>query len=376
VWLDVDAIDISTPTDAPLSGVFADFQAGGGGINSITLTNETLSPASVSLNFDGLDHTSLGNATLSVTPTNTLIVGNLGTNGVDGVRIALGDPWSPNGFDWLCHINYLGDDSQHVGGMIGLTVEGTRDDSQLSISRVTYSNPTGDGIHANYDYSGAFLNGPIIVKYWLNGELVATDVVTNNQVTLVYSDWPTTYGVSLTGPYRITRSEAQTLAQDARLDSQSHTNRLCQITLSGMRPMAQETGPYGQSHTNRLDAGIAPHPWRVLRNGVWLDVDAIDISTPTDAPLSGVFADFQAGGGGISSITITNENLTSAIASIQIAPGTGGINLSWPPYSAWILQQSSNLLGGWSDMVTTNNSYQVVPTPTQPNQFYRLRSGP
>ena len=336
--------------------------------------NGSIRVASAPVTYAGLVHSSLGNATLNVTPTNTLIVGNLGSSGQDGVMIALGDPSSPNGFDWLCHINYLGDASQHVGGMISLSVEGTRSDSQLSLSRVTYSNPTGDGIEANYDYSGAFLNGPIIVKYWLNGVLVATDVVTNNQVTLVYSDWPTTYGVSLTGPYRITRSEAQTLAQDTRLDSQSRTNQLYRITRSGVRPMANETGPYTQSKTNKLDAGIVARPWRVLRNGEWIDVDAIDISTPTDAALSGAFVDFQAGGGGISSITITNESLTSAIASIQIAPVTGGINLSWPPYSAWILQQSSNLLGGWSDMVTTNNSYQVVPAG--PGQFYRLRSGP
>jgi hypothetical protein len=67
---------------------------GGGGLGSFTLTNE-----SVAVAYDGLLNWSLGNATLNVTPTNTLIVGNLGSSGQDGVMVAL-----PNGVvGWEAH---------------------------------------------------------------------------------------------------------------------------------------------------------------------------------------------------------------------------------------------------------------------------------
>ena len=250
--------------------------------------NGSIRVAANSLTYAGLLHSRLGNATLSL-QSNQLTVANLGSSGQDGVAIWLGSPWAPNGFDWLTRINYLGDASQHIGGMLSLSLKGTRSDSLSSISRATYTNPTGDGIEADYDFSGAYPNGPITVNYWLNGVLVASDQVTNNQVSLVFSDWPTTFSLTLSGPYLIRRAQAN------------------------------DTGPYGESHSNRLVAGIVAHPWRVRRLGVWIDIDAIEIVAPTDAALSDVMARLQGGGGGISSVTLTNETLSSAGVTVEFA---------------------------------------------------------
>ncbi|MCX6914396.1 MAG: YDG domain-containing protein, partial [Verrucomicrobia bacterium] len=52
----------------------------------------------------------------------------------------------------------------------------------------------------------------------------------------------------------------------------------------------------------------------------------------------------------------------------------GGFTLSWPPNQGWILRQSDSVTGPWTDVITTTNWYQVVPT--QPSQYYRLRPGP
>ena len=250
--------------------------------------NGSIRVAANSLTYAGLLHSRLGNATLSL-QSNQLTVANLGSSGQDGVAIWLGSPWAPNGFDWLTRINYLGDASQHIGGTLSLSLKGTRSDSLSSISRATYTNPIGDGIEADYDFSGAYANGPITVNYWLNGVLVASDQVINNQVSLVFSDWPTTFGLTLSGPYLIRRAQAN------------------------------DTGPYGQSHSNMLDAGIVAHPWRVRRLGVWIDIDAIEIVAPTDAALSDVMARLQGGGGGISSVTLTNETLSSAGVTVEFA---------------------------------------------------------
>jgi hypothetical protein len=65
-----------------------------------------------------------------------------------------------------------------------------------------------------------------------------------------------------------------------------------------------------------------------------------------------------------------------ATISFQTISGGGGINLNWPANQGWILQQTTNLLHSWNDVTTTTNAYQVVPTPTRPDQFYRLRLGP
>jgi hypothetical protein len=65
-----------------------------------------------------------------------------------------------------------------------------------------------------------------------------------------------------------------------------------------------------------------------------------------------------------------------ASIGFQTISGGGGFNLNWPSNQGWILQQTTNLLYPWNDITTTSNGYQVVPTPTRPDQFYRLRLGP
>ena len=70
--------------------------------------------------------------------------------------------------------------------------------------------------------------------------------------------------------------------------------------------------------------------------------------------------------GSISVVTVPPANI-----SVQTGGG-GSLSLNWPANQGWILQQTTNLSASWNDVVTTTNSYQVIPVPTLPGQFYRL----
>jgi hypothetical protein len=58
----------------------------------------------------------------------------------------------------------------------------------------------------------------------------------------------------------------------------------------------------------------------------------------------------------------------------NVTPNGGGFILDWPPEGGWILQRANSVLGPWNDVPEATNSYWIVPT--EPQQFYRLRSEP
>jgi beta-glucanase (GH16 family) len=64
-------------------------------------------------------------------------------------------------------------------------------------------------------------------------------------------------------------------------------------------------------------------------------------------------------------ITVVTIN---AIPSLSLLPSSANLTLSWP---AGTLQTATNVAGPWNDLSTATNPYSV--TPTEPQQFYRLK---
>ena len=312
-----DTIDI-IPENVPASNPTA-FTITASQVPAITITSEN-----ASFVYQGLMNTSLGNAALGVSD-NHLTVVNIGISGEDGVSIAL----PGNGAGWS-------------GVLQDLDPTGVL--------------PIGACLRAQMIGTGG------TVVYGLLGTVQATKVGTSNIV--ITADF-SPIGVST-----------------------------CTVQVyNGNTLVTQVTGQTGSvlgMCVFPLDCHFIYDPtngwnWVLTWNGQPIPIFPIGgsavvgdrvVISPEGAPAL-VPAAVQITASQIPQITFTSESLVaSQPAPISIQAITGGFNLNWPANQGWTLQETTNLIGPWNDVTTTSNAYQVVPTPTQPNQFFRLRSGP
>ena len=121
--------------------------------------------------FDGLQHCALGNATLNVT-SNKLIVGNLGSSGQDGVRIALG-----NGVGWNAQLEPLDPDGTlPVDASIQVQAIGTAGvitNGLLASVQLTKTGSTNTAITADFSPLGA---STFTLRAYTNGNCLAGEL--------------------------------------------------------------------------------------------------------------------------------------------------------------------------------------------------------
>jgi hypothetical protein len=289
-------------------------------IPSITFTSEEKA-----LLYSGLMHTSIGNATLSV-GSNMLAVSNLGTNGEDGVSVALGQARSFS-------MNWLGLDPLGTipdGASLRISAKGRFGgvgDYELGSVQV---DDVGSQLSIRPDYS-PIGNTTQRLEVWNNGQLVST--VTNHTGTAAFvTSWPTGCG-------------KRTLFPPFLLCYFLYWVQSTAITIPG-------------------GSTVVGNELRILAENGSGTVDYL--------------SSFAVQAAAIPSISITDETVQSLgpLAITSIAKSGTALTLNWtggtPPYS---LQRKSSLTSSWST-IATGLSGPFTTTPiTGSMGFYRI-SGP
>lgn len=112
----------------------------------------------------GLQHTSLGQATLQVVNGN-LVVGNIGPSGNDGVRVDL--PFLPNFHEWIAQY------ASPINGTFRMTTTGVVNGTPNQTISTLTSTPTGNGFLVAANFPN--FQGPFVANYFLNGNLVLAE---------------------------------------------------------------------------------------------------------------------------------------------------------------------------------------------------------
>jgi plastocyanin len=99
------------------------------------------------INFAGLDHTPLGNATLADSGTGTLTVSNIGSSGLDGVSIDLGE--TADGFAAIFPLDPAGPPGASFSWQVQGTLDAGLEQTLLTMGAVT----TAGGIDLHPDFS-------------------------------------------------------------------------------------------------------------------------------------------------------------------------------------------------------------------------------
>lgn len=222
----------------------------------------------------GLTNTSLGNATLTQSGTG-IVVGNLGSAGQDGVAIGLSGVQNPSQNSFSMNVSLdppLGTGASN-GSYIQSTVMGTLDGlSNQVISSITTTKMAGGIAQVTADFPGLAVGTPLTTDYYSGG------------------------------------------ADGALVYSETSAAPLLTFTM-GNSPEVNSIGAdsvYGSWVSAAVDA-LSPSSISTA-NGTYLPasdgIDFVDILAPANAQPQYTSMNLMAGGGNISSFTITGEVVT------------------------------------------------------------------
>ena len=198
---------VVTPEGPPVSGIVTAQQILAANIPSLTITRET-----VSLVYQGLTNTALGNAFIANQldhGSNTLYVANLGTNGQDGVKIAL-NPGNNFAGSWLpldpsdalpvgayVQCQMIGTAGTVINGLLGST-RCTKLGTSNYVITVDYS-PLGSSSHTVQVYNGSVLVAQVTGQ---TGALCATVKLPPGTCTInteLNMEWPKPTLITISG---------------------------------------------------------------------------------------------------------------------------------------------------------------------------------
>jgi hypothetical protein len=316
VYDSIDAISIGPENPPPMVLTSVTLRASGIPYIVITSENQTVT-------YGGLVNTAEGNATLAVT-NNMLIVGNLGTNGQDGVQFAPG----PEGFafNWQDF-----DPSNSLPAGASLTEElfgtgGTVTNGLLGTVQVIKENGTNYSYTADFSPMGS-TNMDVQVLYEGTPELAAVEI---NGVVCRTTIWPSDF------EYAMNTGEIY--------GTYGH------VFSAGLNP--------GVEYVTADEVGIVPLKWsglpeRMEVTSVELLASGIPQIIITNESLSLLYAGTTHASLGDATLTILSNQLT--ISNLG-SSGQDGVEIWIPPVTNWGAQweplDPSNSLpvGAWLQM--------------------------
>lgn len=158
--------------------------------------NTTTEAVPTSVIYKGLQHTPLGAATLSIIG-DTLVVGNIGSSGEDGVLIDVGKVAR-----WDSRIGSLGDPGDPAnpipdGAFYKVTSRGTIGGGPNQVITVARYEDIGSRVKGTLDFS-ATGTASLVATFFSGSNQVHTETINSDIAILSWpGDWPVTNGISV-----------------------------------------------------------------------------------------------------------------------------------------------------------------------------------
>ncbi|MDB6066345.1 MAG: hypothetical protein JWR26_2553 [Pedosphaera sp.] len=302
----------------PAPDYLSDFSLTGATLTSLTITQETMMGRPVT--FNSLVNAPVGNASVAnigSSGQDGVSIMNIGSSGQDGVSIKLGRAQS-------CAFSWQPINSPPLGATLTLTATGSvggATNHGAGTLTVTHVNNSVNGYQVTADLSA--LGSPSQrLELWNNGSLVAV--------------FP------------------------------GHTGPVAQ--LAAMPIGGGKLPPIYNPPTNYGCIVIYnPNPWHVWVNGIAFIATELRVLQEA-GPAPDYLSDFSITAAGLTSLTLTQENVVLQRPNLTALLSGGNIQIQWGGIG--VLQQSSNLVN-WIDISGAANPY-ITPA-TSPRKFYRSR---
>jgi hypothetical protein len=327
---------VITPQNLPSGITPTALQITGSQIPSITINSEN-----ESLIYQGLNDTSLGQASIEVISNLssggqdgvglTLVVSNLTSGGQDGVGLTIPANLSGLNMNWL---QLDPSNALPVGAFVQESIIGSTDDVTNGVlGTVTESKLCGDCDASNVvvtaDFNwGTTTNFGYTAQAYLNGVLVAQTTNQNGAALGTMSALPLSAGF------------------------ESSPNGLNWVMGWGTNPVAMDLYEPDTSLGTPSTLSVSCNQLVITPQNM----------TPTGTPTA-----MQVTASQVSSINMTETTISPWVLSL----GSSHQNLTLQWYGAGVLQGSADLTT-WTDITNASSPFSVTASPSTPSKFYRL----